>query len=143
MSFLRRWHLPNPYIRRLGQCTRNPLTACFIFALLAGESIKGIALRSSTALKYITNIQKKFKAVRLVDPFYDPGIARRAEQVQQLLDIQAQWERMPNRRDPYTVCMHRELLMSNRDHDVHFLSFEDAFADWATFHLQAGCHLGK
>ena len=114
--------IEDPLLSGYRQTTRICLAACFIFAILSGDSIRSIPVKTSTAEGYIRDFCKQFRKAKLVNPFFDPGEDGRSPLIQNLLDIQARWEQLPKRRDPFTKRMLRQLQQECRDERAPFTS---------------------
>jgi hypothetical protein len=113
--------------------------ALYATHLATGSSLHCKSLKASTIATYLLDVAKFLGRYRDVDPrFRSTADTRMAPAIAKVLDEQKRWESVPNRREPFTLEMHKYIAQSAETY-ADDCCIEAALANWTLCNLYAGC----
>ena len=121
------------------QARANFQMAMYATHLATGSSLHCKTLKASTISSYLHDVAKFLGRYRTVDPrFISAADKNLAPVIAQVLAEQRRWETVPNRREPFTLEMHRAIadIPTNQTDDC---CLSAAMANWTLCNLYAGC----
>ncbi|KAI2502459.1 hypothetical protein MHU86_12035 [Fragilaria crotonensis] len=117
----------------------NYQLALYATHLATGSSLHCKSLKASTIASYLLDVAKFLGRYRDVDPrFRSTADTRLAPAIAKVLDEQKRWESVPNRREPFTLEMHKYIAQSAAT-QADDCCIEAALANWTLCNLYAGC----
>lgn len=128
----------------LVNCTqrrRNWQFALYAAHLCSGEGIQLKAIRSNTVEQYLRDAAIFIKLRAKVDPRFNIDGKTMADPIKDVLKEYKRWEKVPDRREPWTVEMQKAFDEANAslaadDHKED--TIELAIADWTALGLSTG-----
>jgi len=114
--------------------------------LCTGETICNRAIKSGTINGYLDAASSFIASFTGSDPRYWPGEKSKAKEITTILAEYKRWEKMPDRREPYTIELQRAFDKSIEDkvHNPEFyLTLESALNDWFGVGLSTGQRLSE
>ena len=113
--------------------------------LCTGETIQCRAIRHGTVLKYLRDAAGFVKLKTGIDPRCELDSTRIADPIKKVTDEYLRWEKIPDRREPWTVEMQKAFDKANREIDA--ADKDDtlplALADWCALGLSTGYRIGE
>ena len=117
----------------------NYQLALYATHLATGSSLHCRALKASTIASYLLDVAKFLGRYRDVDPrFRSTADTCLAPAIAKVLDEQKRWESVPNRREPFTLEMHKYIAKSAAT-QTDDCCLDAALANWTLCNLYAGC----
>ena len=117
----------------------NYQLALYATHLATGSSLHCKSLKASTIASYLLDVAKFLGRYREVDPrFRSTADTKLAPAIAKILDEQKRWESVPNRREPFTLEMHKYIAKSAAA-KADDCCLDAALANWTICNLYAGC----
>ena len=133
------WLLDDP---TMGHSRRVTQFALFLLWLADGHTINGNFIKAATMENYLRSIGTLIKHRTGRDPRYDnAGDKKMSDRLHVILDEIKRWERVPNKKRPYTHKMHKVLMAMAAKTNAHEDSALAAAVNWFAVNLQLGCRL--
>lgn len=112
--------------------------------LCTGSTIQVRAIRHSTVLRYLNDAATFVKLKTGIDPRHSLGTSKMDDAIQKVLDEYKRWEKIPQRREPWTVEMQQAFDAANRNLSAADAdSLPVALADWFALGLSTGFRVGE
>ena len=129
--------LDSPYLDNVCQQRRTWQMALYASHLATGHSLFCKALKASTIVSYLRDVARFLGRFSAVDPRHRSKLDRTtAPEIKAVTDEVARWEKVPNRREPFTLQMWK-YLFSIRD-SCPPDGIIDCITDWAICGLYGG-----
>ena len=130
----------DPFMERWEQKRRIWTMALYASHLCTGNTIQGKAIRTDTVKDYLRDVATFIYCQIDVDPRYEAGKNHLAPPIQKVISEYQRFEKIPNRREPWTVEMQLFLdeMVSALTYDGAEDSMDAAVADFTAFGLSAG-----
>jgi hypothetical protein len=113
--------------------------AMYATHLATGSTLHCRSIKASTIAAYLHDVSTFLGRFRAIDPRYvSASDTKLAPVISKVLDEQRRWETVPNRREPFTVELHKEIAsLPSVTNDPNCL--DAAMANWTICNLYAGC----
>jgi len=130
----------DPFMEKMCQKRRIWTFALYAAHLCTGKTIKGKAIRESTVKDYLRDAASFIFCQINIDPRFEEGKTALAPPIQKVCNEYKRWEKIQNRREPWTVQMqlHLDDMVAGVQTPYHEDSLEAAVADFTAFGLSAG-----
>jgi len=129
--------LDSPYLDNVSQQRRTWQMALYASHLATGHNLFCKALKASTIISYLRDVARFLGRFSAVDPRHRSKLDRStAPEIKAVTDEVARWEKVPNRREPFTIQMWK-YLFSIRD-SCPPDGIIDCITDWAACGLYGG-----
>lgn len=130
----------DPFMEHWDHRRRIWTMALYTSHLCTGNSIKGKAIRANTVKDYLRDVATFIYCQIDVDPRFESGKSHLAPPIQKVVHEYKRFEKIENRREPWTVEMQQFLdrMVSHMDYDGAEDSLDAAIADFTAFGLSAG-----
>jgi hypothetical protein len=117
----------------------NYQLALYATHLATGSSLHCKSLKASTIASYLLDVAKFLGRYRDVDPrFRSTADTRLAPAIAKVLDEQKRWESVPNRREPFTLEMHK-YIAHKATTQADDCCLDAALANWTLCNVYTGC----
>ncbi len=113
--------------------------------LCSGETIQCRAIRHGTVLSYLRDAAYFLKTKTGIDPRFELNDEKLADPIKKVTDEYQRWEKVPDRREPWTIEMQKAFDEANRaiEADDKDDTLPSAIADWCALGLSTGFRLGE
>ena len=129
-------------LERIPPSSRTMILASFATDLAQGNTVKGKPVRSTTIEGYLRHVATLLTQFYDRDPRYDRvGDQKMSPSIHAVLAEVKRFEKMPDRRDPYTLDMHDTFRQMNDENNAPFLGLHRALEDWFLLGLYLGPRL--
>ena len=129
------------YLEHCTQRRRNWQFGLYTAHLCSGGTIQLQAIRSTTVDRYLHDAAVFIKLTTKIDPRFNLDGKTMADPIKDVLTEYKRWEKVPDRREPWTVEMQKAFdaanaSIANDDHKED--TIELALADWTALGLATG-----
>ena len=125
------------YLANVSQDRRNWQMALYAVHLATGHTLLCRSIKASTILAYLRDIAKFLGRFSDIDARYRTSTdTTLAPQIKAVIDEVARWEKVPNRREPFTIEMWKYLASIGPDSQPDGII--DAITDWSGCGLYGG-----
>ena len=134
IKFLENHEIRDPVMKLFSQEDRNLVMACYAVALCNDENLISKNINTSTIKLYLAAAARMSVPFAKLDPTKNM-FGQKSEFIQAVLKEHKRWEKMPNRRSPFTPKMMNTALLEKPSHPD---SLTAALNDWFILCLFVG-----